>query len=1166
MIKSIKKWLFLFGVVAAMCFSVLFASNVYSTKAAVQLSETHCRFLYDTGICSTTLGVNSEISLPVAKINTDVQDSRVVIDCALTVLKDGTVMDGYNKALSYGSNFKFLSEGFYEFIYSAADDSVSDTETFSIMILGDAPKFVYTERQEYLIEKDSYVLAPDAKFFDGNVELSMSAVIVYPDGNAYNLVRQKVSKVGGYKIILSTVLGNKYFSFTKEFYVFGINGNISSISSISYGDSPFVEELKTMGSYTDKTGDEKLVLPEEGVNLSLSGGEYYQHGEIIDLSKIGATDKLFNAYVRPHGDIGVNAEIYVELIDVNDPDNYLSVMFDTAQRYSGVPKSGYWVYVRAAVPSIGQEYVGAFMNYSGAGGKNVLFARLGGGAHGGVDISGYTPDYYPLSFGYDETTKQVYYYKLGGNESMLAADMDDETTPFAVKYIPNSAMITDYKGFYPGCPWQGFSSDLVYMRVRVVCDTALDITITDIAGLSLEPKFKTTYFANDDYTLIYDNAKIDFDNLPVAVVGAAYPLPNIAIRDASGAILDTDVEIYNSLNSELKIANDKKSFVPNVNGEYVVNIIAKDLYGYKKTFTYTVNAVEESDYSGVIINLGEISSMTTGVNYVVPSAEITGSNNAVFITITAPNGENMTAEYYDGFKFKPVLTGEYTLKYSVQNHLGWDYYETVKIESVASDDPIVDSGIILPKYFLAGQTYILPQLIAYDYKADGSAKQVEAVISVFADSATIGTEISDYIYNVPVDIDSVRIVYTATTLTGSWQEEYIVSVQKVVDSQNNLILEKYFVPNNATVSNTSDGIKVSTDTTNGSVEFIKPLFISSKGFYIDLTVLSDENFTDLINIYLQDSADAENIVKITLLKGNETDNQTYSYITVNDGDAFLIPGSFYNNNSRYMIEYYNDTFKVTSYNNAYQIVSKTMSGADFNGFTSNSVYMTIEFGTVETDKTASILISRVNNQKLNSTINSDKTAPQILVSSEMSQCVVGDVVSTEIVNAADVLSNNTTVFVKVVDAARNVVVSLDDVVLDKVPADRVYEFSPATIGNYVITYYAYDDSGNNLSATEKVNCLVIDIIAPQITVSERVADTLALKGGVATLTLPKASAVDDDGTVLTVKYWLVKPNGLLELISGDSVALNDAGKYQLIVFAEDKSGNFATESFTIFVK
>ena len=1161
MIKSIKKCLFLFGAVAAICFSAFFASNTYNVKAALQSSEIRYRFLYDTGICSTTLGIDSEISLPVAKINTDVEDGSVVIDCALTVLKDGTVMGGYDKATSYGENFKFLSEGFYEFIYSAADNSVMDTETFAITISDDAPKFIYTERSEYVIEKNSYVLAPDAKFFDGNVELATSTVIVYPDGNAYSLSRQKVSEVGQYKIILSTVYGNKYFSFTKEFYAFGINANTSVLSSISYGDSPFVEELTTMGSYTDKTGDDKLVLPGEGINLKLSSGEYYQHGEVIDLSKIGATDKLFNAYVKPHGDIGINAEIYVELIDINDTDNYLSIMFDSAVRYSGQPKTGYWVYTRAAVPSIGQDYVGAFWNYGGTEGNNVIFARLGGGAYGGVDISGYTPDYYPISCGYDEITKQVYCYKLGGNEYMIAADMDDETTPFVAKYVPNGGMKANVQGFYPGCPWQGFSSDLVYMRIRVVCETALDITITEIAGLSLEPQFKTTYFADNDFTLIYDNAKVDLNNLPAAVVGTVYPLPNVLIRDASGVILDTDVEVYNSLNSDLKIANDKKSFMPNASGEYVVNITARDLYGYKQTFSYTVSAVEESDYSGVILNLGEIYPMTAGVNYVVPTVEIIGSNNAAFITITDPNGENITAEYYDGFKFKPVLAGEYTLKYFVKDHLGWDYSETVNVESVASNNPIVESGVVLPKYFLAGQTYTLPQLIAYDYKADGTAKAVEAVIRVFAGDATTGTELTDYTYNVPVNVDSVRVVYTANTLTGSWQREYIVSVQEVVDSQNKLILEKYFVPANATVSNTASGIKISTDTTHGSVEFIKPLFISSKGFYIDLTVLSDENFTDLINIYLQDSVDADNVIKITLLKGNETDNQIYSYIKVNDGDEFLIPGSFYNNDSRYMIEYYNDTFKVTSYNNAYQIVSKTMYGADFNGFASNSVYMTIEFGTVETGKTASVLVSRVNNQKLNSTISADKTAPQILVSAEMSPCVVGDVVSTEIVKAADVLSNNTAVFVKVVDGAKNVVVSLDGIVLDKVPADRVYEFSPATIGSYAITYYAYDDSGNNLSATEKVNCLVIDIIAPEISVSGQVS----IKDG-AVLSIPKATAIDDDGTVLAVKYWLIRPNGKLELVSGDSVAVRDKGMYQLIVFAEDKSGNFATESFTIIVK
>ncbi len=1166
MIKDRKKSLWLLSSILVLCLTMLFASSNFITKATSVSSGISSRFIYSTGICSTTLGVDSEISLPTAKINTDAEDNSTLIDCSLTVLKDGEVMSDYNEVTQYEDSFKFLSEGFYEFIYSSSDSSVSDVEKFCITISSDAPKFVYTESLDYVMDKGTTIFAPNAKFFNGTDELVTSYMIVCPSGVAYDLTKYKLSEVGGYKILISTVYENKHFSFTKEFYVVGVNTNNSSVTASSFGNASFVEELKVLGSYADKTGADKLILPGEGINLTLSGNDYYIHDEVIDLSKIGATQKLFNAYIKPHGDIGVNAEIYVELIDVNDPNNYLSVMFDTAVRYAGNPKGGYWLYLRAAVPSIGQDYVGAFMNYSGAGGKNVLFARLGGGAHGGVDVSGVTPDYYPLSFAYDETTKQVHYFNKGSNDTMLAADMDDETTLFAAKYIPNNAMVTDVVGFYPGCPWKGFSSDKVYMRIRTNSQTALELSITDIAGLSLEPEFKTTHYSDDSFNLVYESNKVNLNNLPIAVVGENYPLPSVNIRDASGTILNTEVEVYNSSNPQLKIANDKKSFVPNTSGEYTVNLIAKDLYGYKKVFTYYVDAIVQSDYEGVTINVEQPSSMTAGVDYFVPAAEIIGGSNRVFVKVTDPNNDEMLYEYVAGLSFKPVRVGKYTVEYSTKDHLGFEYTKTLEIQSIASEKPIIESDVILPRFFIAGQKYTMPEMIAFDYKELGSAKEVKATVKAFVNDAVAGTDITDTEYTIPSNANKIKIVYTATTSIGSEVKEYEIKVKNVVNEQNQLLIEKYFETYNTTVTNTEDGLKVSSSTTNGKVEFIKPLFLSRDGFYIDLTVLSAENFTDSINIYLQDSVDVNNIVKLTLLKGNATDNQLYSNISVNNGKGFLIPGSFFNNTSRFMIEYYNDNFKVASYNNAYEFVSKTMYGEEFNGFTSNYVYLTVEFGNVELNKTASILINRVNNQKLNSTITVDKTAPQIWATSNITSCKVGDVVSTSIATAADVLANNTTVAVKVVDGAKKVVTSVDGIALDKVPADRVYEFVPAKIGNYVITYYAYDDSGNNLSATEKFNCVVMDIEQPVITVSGEVASELKLNKGVAKLVLPKASAKDDDGTILEVKYWIVKPNGVLEIVSGESIMLQTVGKYTLIVSAEDVSGNFDMESFEIFVK
>ena len=73
---------------------------------------------------------------------------------------------------------------------------------------------------------------------------------------------------------------------------------------------------------------------------------------------------------------------------------------------------------------------------------------------------------------------------------MLVADLDDTETYFANAYTAKEQIVGGQKGYYNQA-WEGFSSDEVYVRMRVEGDYAglMDTVITKIGNHDLEPKF-----------------------------------------------------------------------------------------------------------------------------------------------------------------------------------------------------------------------------------------------------------------------------------------------------------------------------------------------------------------------------------------------------------------------------------------------------------------------------------------------------------------------------------------------------------------------------------------------------------------------------------------------------------------------------------------------------
>ncbi len=246
-------------------------------------------------------------------------------------------------------------------------------------------------------------------------------------------------------------------------------------------------------SHWDGSKQADYVITETGgVNFSFdrNGKEFYYKKQ-VDLTKIDGSKKFINFYVKPLGDR--NVRIYVDLIDSADEDNYVSVKINSKDGSSTHDSS-----FAAAVPSIGQQYTGAFINSATSVRVN---STSGSRKYSNITVSDTNnkTSYAPIHFSYDNDSKKIQYTTYDNAYSgtrYLVTDLDD-TTMDVHYYLHDGTMynnkVEDGKraGYYDTA-WTGFKSDFVNVRIRVEGDDfsakPVDIYVTEIGGLAVDGK------------------------------------------------------------------------------------------------------------------------------------------------------------------------------------------------------------------------------------------------------------------------------------------------------------------------------------------------------------------------------------------------------------------------------------------------------------------------------------------------------------------------------------------------------------------------------------------------------------------------------------------------------------------------------------------------------
>ncbi|MBQ2986753.1 MAG: hypothetical protein IJE23_04650 [Tyzzerella sp.] len=379
------------------------------------------------------------------------------------------------------------------------------------------------------------------------------------------------------------------------------------------------------------------------------------------------------------------------------------------------------------------------------------------------------------------------------------------------------------------------------------------------------------------------------------------------------------------------------------------------------------------------------------------------------------------------------------------------------------------------------------------------------------------------------------LLVAAITLTGSLV--MATSAKEQVD------LAGYYTVEGANLQMTEDAINFVMTEEEATVTFNKPL--ASDNFQLIFAGVEDSSLAKA-EFILADSENADEIVKIAY--NRMSDVQTS--VIVNDSNrSFITTGSLYKKNDGNFTVAYSATSNCFGDGMALNIpVLETIKGEGFLGFSSQKVNLTIhlygEAGSV-------FCLKSINQQRMGTKYTVDKTAPLVSVVNPISYVVKNSEVILPTAFATDVLADEATVSMSVLDPDGEVVSASDGTKLKNVTPDKEYAITIEKYGTYRIEYKATDGTNETRSVVSRVN--VVDETAPALKLKKTISSTTKVGDK---LEFPEVTCSDNISEKENIKLSVTvkHPSGIVTAES-KFVELTEEGVYEITFLAVDEAGN-----------
>ena len=234
-------------------------------------------------------------------------------------------------------------------------------------------------------------------------------------------------------------------------------------------------------------------------------------------------------------------------------------------------------------------------------------------------------------------------------------------------------------------------------------------------------------------------------------------------------------------------------------------------------------------------------------------------------------------------------------------------------------------------------------------------------------------------------------------------------------------------------------------------------------------------------------------------------------------------------------------------------------GDAFKGFTSGAAFFTINIGETE-GYYSEILFKAIGNQTFASSSYEfgDIFAPQ-LTFGDVIKNTTGELNQTLVIPSAkafDILQGPSSVKVSV--QAPN-----GSYILQNVQADKEYSINLTSYGNYKITYTARDKLFNPLEKLFFIH--IADTTSPEVSFSSALQESY--QSG-SKIIIPSITVNDNVDTQEKVKITVVVYTPSLKMIIakvGQEIVLDELGEYEIVIIAQDTTGNIGRTSRVLSV-
>lgn len=979
---------------------------------------------------------------------------------------------------------------------------------------------------------DDTLEIPSAKVTVDGKTYDAKAKLVYPDKTAViktdDYTSANLNVVGVYTLVFEAKDGDgaryvKEEKFTVADKLFRITDPKSSI----------------------KCGHDSLA--DDGVNgllVNLTRKDTLSFGKIIDLKDITKETILLSGFITPsmQGSFDFDRIVFT-FTDVYDPECTLS--------FQGR---------RSISPDVHANGISYWMSWgNGQKGSGYEGSNFHHGDEWGTP---YTHSFLAMSTGRGEPLTS-YPQPSNTNEFKLKFDPSEVKSYVSDEYVTDldDPLLHDGENI-----WGGFKSGKVKLTVKVydVVGETANFCLTSVLGYDLTAE---NSFAETDAPIITvedEEGVLDSEGnyIPKAVVGGTFPVLGATAFDEYSGKTNVKAEVYyNYANPNARVTciiEDGRFKVSNI-GKYTVVYTATDLFGNESKLICNITSVSRLP-KALAVSANPSSEMLSGVcgtNIPVAEPVAEGGSGKIKISVYAEHG-GKSLEVTDGY-FIPEEKGEWTVRYVATDITMIPAEATYKVAVSAGDKPIIPDNLPLPEYIVAGHKYDAPEIYATDYSS-GTKKQILATLSVTDKNGTKEYKAGEtYIPEVNGNGEEITLAVKAGISSVTKRVKAIVCYEEDL-----LKIERLFVGEGFETQKTDDGLIIKA-TKNGDVKWTFANPVAAKNSSVTIAGVKGKDNFETLEVTFVDSVDKSIAItaKIINAKGKN------ARIQFGDADREIAQGFSLTDNT-FEIGFDGEKVKVGRIAVG---VDKTDSGAEFGGFPSKKVYITVKVTSAAVG--AEYNVKKFDNNGL-TRLSVDKIKPRIAVDGDYGGMYdVGDVYTISSAIATDTVSPTLKLVVTAKTPSGAIVKDENGTEISGVTADKAYRFRITESGQYKVEYSTRDEAGNPSPLNYGIN--ILDKVAPTIKLAKAVKT--AKVGD--KITLPEAVITDDvTPSDKIIVYRTVRcPDGRLNVIgnSEDNIGGNAmkttyiytfgyAGEYKFMILAMDEAGNQTLAEFTVTVE